>query len=118
MALWATFVPCFLWIFLAGPYLEQISARPRLSAALEAIMAAVVGVILNLSIWFALHVLFDELGRVSTGPLVLPVPRWESLDPAVLGLAVLAGLLMLGLRLGMVPTLAILAGVGVILGLA
>ena len=118
VALWATFVPCFLWIFLAGPYLEQISARPRLSAALEAIMAAVVGVILNLSIWFALHVLFAELGRLSTGPLMLPVPRWESLDPAALGLAVLAGLLMLGLRLGMVPTLAILAGVGVILGLA
>jgi chromate transporter len=118
VALWATFVPCFLWIFLAGPHLDRIAARPRLAAALEAITAAVVGVILNLSIWFALHVLFAELGRLSAGPMALPVPRWSSLDPVALGLVLLAALLMPGLRLGLVPALLLMAGAGLILGLA
>lgn len=61
LALWVTFTPCFLWIFLAGPYLDRIAGNPRLSAALRAITAAVVGVIANLSVWFALHVLFARV---------------------------------------------------------
>ena len=72
VALWATFIPCFMWIFLAGPYLERISARPRLAAALQGITAAVAGVILNLSDWFALHVLFAQISPLSAGPVTLP----------------------------------------------
>jgi chromate transporter len=112
VALWATFVPCFLWIFLAGPYLDRLSARPRLSAALKAITAAVVGVILNLSVWFALHVLFDDVGTVSLGPAALPWPDPGSLNLVALGLAGLAAVLMFGLRLGLASTLAIMAIAG------
>ncbi|MEM7320928.1 MAG: chromate efflux transporter, partial [Pseudomonadota bacterium] len=74
VALWATFVPCFLWIFLAAPYLEKLATLPRLSAGLQAISAAVVGVILNLSVWFAMHVLFLQIGSLTLGPLSVPWP--------------------------------------------
>ena len=90
VALWATFIPCFLWIFLAGPYLDHIAARPRLSSALGAITAAVVGVILNLALWFALHVLFAEVGRHSYGPLTLSIPDPMSLSSVALILTALA----------------------------
>lgn len=112
VALWATFVPCFLWIFLAGPYLEQISARPRLSAALQTITAAVVGVILNLSVWFALHVLFDQVTTYHISPAQFPLPIWSSLNLWALGLSGLAAVLMLVARRGMGETLAVLALVG------
>ena len=68
VTLWVTFAPCFLWIFVGAPYIEQLTAQPRLKGALEAITAAVVGVILNLSIWFGLHVLFAELQSRQIGP--------------------------------------------------
>jgi chromate transporter len=58
-----TFAPCFLWIFAGAPYVEWIATRPRLQGALDAITAAVVGVIANLSLWFALHVVFGEVTR-------------------------------------------------------
>jgi chromate transporter len=117
VALWATFMPCFLWIFLAGPYLDQIAEQPRLAAALQAITAAVVGVILNLSVWFALHVLFDSVAQWRFGPISMPVPNWDSLNIAALILALLAGVLMLGLKRGMVETLAVLAVIGACLHL-
>lgn len=117
VALWATFVPCFLWIFLAGPFLDRLAARPRLTGALSGVTAAVVGVILNLSVWFALHVLFTRVGTVAIGPFSLPSPDPASLDPAALGLTILAGLLMLWRRWGMVPTLALCAAVALDIGL-
>src|SRR6056300_1261278 len=76
LTLWMTFVPCFLWIFAGAPYIERLSALPRLSAALQAITAAVVGVILSLSLWFGLHVLFAQVTPTRFGP----VPEWASLD--------------------------------------
>lgn len=109
VALWATFIPCFLWIFLAGPYLERIAARPRLSAALDLVTAAVVGVILNLSLWFALHVWFDQIDAVEIGPSAIPWPVLASLDPTAVALSAAAGALIFILRRGMVPTLAICA---------
>ncbi|MEL7260735.1 MAG: chromate efflux transporter [Pseudomonadota bacterium] len=115
LTLWVTFTPCFLWIFAAGPYLEHIAARPRLSAALNAITAAVVGVILNLSVWFALHVLFARID--SGGALPIPRPQLASLDPWALVLTALAMVLMLWVRLGLLGSLAILAGCGAALGL-
>lgn len=101
VALWATFMPCFLWIFLAGPYLDQIAARPRLSAALQAITAAVVGVILNLSVWFALHVVFGTVEKTPFGPLSMPVPALATLQPLAAGLMALAAVLLLRLNLGL-----------------
>jgi len=112
VALWATFVPCFLWIFLAGPYLEQIAARPRLTGALAAVTSAVVGVILNLSIWFGLHVLFATVTRTTYGPLSLPLPDPTSLAPVALGLTIMAGLLMLVAKRSMVQTLMLVALAG------
>jgi len=74
VTLWVTFTPCFLWIFAGAPYIDWISSQPRLTGALSAITAAVVGVILNLSIWFGLHVLFAEVNQTNWGPLTLWLP--------------------------------------------
>lgn len=115
LALWVTFTPCFLWIFLAGPFLERLSAQPRLTAALQAITAAVVGVIANLTVWFALHALFSRVGTV--GSLPLPLPDWTSFDPVAAGLTALAAILMLGLRMGFLPAMAVLAVCALGLGL-
>ena len=106
LALWVTFTPCFLWIFLAGPYLEKISAQPRLSAALRAITAAVVGVIGNLSVWFALHVLFDRV--TPNGILAMPLPDWTSFNLLAFLLTALAATLMLALNRGFVFSMAVL----------
>ena len=114
LTLWVTFTPCFLWIFAAGPYVDVIAARPRLSAALQAITAAVVGVILNLSVWFALHVLFARI--TPGGMLPIPRPEWATLDLWAVLLTLVAMGLMLGLRLGLLSSLAILATCGTALG--
>jgi chromate transporter len=107
LALWVTFTPCFLWIFLAGPYLEAISAQPRLSSALRAITAAVVGVIGNLSVWFGLHVLFEQV--MPAGLLAMPLPVWSSFNITAMILTVLAGVMMLVLKRGFVFTMALLS---------
>ncbi|WP_380052490.1 chromate efflux transporter [Falsihalocynthiibacter sp. SS001] len=114
-ALWATFIPCFLWIFTAAPYLSQISSRPRLAAALSGITAAVVGVILNLSIWFALHVLFETAELQHFGPLQILVPDVATLNVHAAILACLAALLMLRFKVGMGATLAVMAVSGLAL---
>lgn len=77
---WVTFAPCFLWIFLGAPFIERLRDNSTLSAALTAITAAVVGVILNLAVWFALHVLFGELHLFAAYGLKLDVPVWRTLD--------------------------------------
>ena len=90
ITLWVTFVPCFLWIFAGAPYLDWISAQPRLNGALRAITAAVVGVILNLSLWFALHVVFEAVVETRQGILRLWVPDIATLNwqaPVLIGLA-------------------------------
>ncbi|WP_158968317.1 chromate efflux transporter [Chachezhania sediminis] len=116
VALWATFVPCFLWIFVAGPYVEALAQRPRLSAALQGITAAVAGVILNLSVWFALHVLFAQVGQLDLGPLSLPWPAWSGLQPLALALTALAALAMLRLGRSLGETLAAGAVLGALAG--
>ena len=112
VALWATFVPCFLWIFLAAPYLERLADRPRLAAALSGITAAVTGVILNLSLWFALHVLFGRVGEFRAGPAAIPRPDPSTLDPAALALVGLAAGLMLLAKRGIGQTLLAMACAG------
>ncbi|CAD0185713.1 putative chromate transport protein [Ruegeria sp. THAF57] len=113
VALWATFVPCFLWIFLAAPYLEHLAARPRLSAALHGITAAVVGVILNLSVWFGLNVLFGEISQKQLGIASVPWPDHSSLNPSAVVLTMLAGVLIFKLKFGMGLTLAVMAAAGI-----
>lgn len=115
VALWATFIPCFLWIFTAAPYLSHIGSRPNLAAALSGITAAVVGVILNLSIWFALHVLFEDGGLIMRGPIQVYVPDWQTLNLPALVLSGMAGVLMLWFNVGMGKTLAIMAVAGLLL---
>ena len=84
LTLWVTFIPCFLWIFAGAPYLDWINSQPRLHGALSAITAAVVGVILNLSIWFMLHVFFEKISDVQFGPINLLWPNFSYINvPAI-----------------------------------
>jgi chromate transporter len=103
---WVTFVPCFLWIFLGAPFSERLRDNKALSGALSAITAAVVGVILNLVVWFAIHSLFAEVVRVERFGLALELPVPDSLDPAALALTVLALVAVFRFKLGTGWTLA------------
>ncbi|MFZ5792629.1 MAG: chromate efflux transporter [Pseudomonadota bacterium] len=105
LTLWVTFAPCFLWIFLGAPYIEAIARIEALARALAAITAAVTGVIFNLMLWFALHVLFGTVEEVRWGPLRAWSPQWNTLDPVALLLALAALLALLRFRLGLLPTL-------------
>jgi chromate transporter len=114
LATWTTFAPCFLWIFLGGPYIEALRGNKALSAALSAITAAIVGVILNLAIWFSLHTLFAKVAEVHAGlHLRLQVPDPATLDAASLALAVGAALAVFRFKAGMIPTLAACSAIGV-----
>ncbi len=115
VALWSTFAPCFLWIFVGAPYIERLRGAPRLAGALAAITAAVVGVILNLSLWFGLHVVFDKLEDRHFGPLRLLKPDLATIDWTAAALVLLAAVTVFRFRLSILWTLAIcaLAGVGV-----
>ena len=116
ISLWVTFIPCFLWIFFFAPFIDQLRSMPRLSGALAAITAAVVGVILNLSVWFGLHVLFSRVQRVERGPVDIWLPdpaslnlaslllllaasalllKWKFTVPAVIGMSAVAGLALM-----------------------
>ncbi|PXW70518.1 chromate transporter [Loktanella sp. PT4BL] len=95
LTLWVTFVPCFIWIFAGAPLIDWLDGRPRLRGALAAITAAVVGVIANLSLWFALHVVFSQVDTVFFGPLQFIWPALNTLQPLALGLAAITGLLLL-----------------------
>ncbi len=114
-ALWMTFAPCFLWIFAGAPWLARITATPRLAGALNAIMAAVVGVIANLSLWFALHVFFATVSVATLGPLRLTLPDPTTLNLAQLAIALLCGWLLLRRHwnLPLVLGLAALAGAAI-----
>lgn len=113
LTVWVTFTPCFLWIFLGAPYMEAIRGNRNLSAALAGVTAAVVGVILNLSLWFGLHTLFGEVGSWH-GPfgLKLPVPDLGSLDVWALVLSAGALLALTRFKMGMGKTLAGCAALG------
>ncbi|MEW6474717.1 MAG: chromate efflux transporter [Actinomycetota bacterium] len=110
---WVTFVPCFLWIFLGAPYIEALRGNARLSAALTAITAAVVGVIANLAVFFAVHTLFGVVddGR-HYGWIQLDVPRWSTFSPRALAVGALAMWLTFRRKVGVLPTLGICAAVG------
>ena len=108
VTLWMTFTPCFLWIFTGAPYIDALSHRPRLRGALASITAAVVGVILNLSLWFALHVIFAAVNTTRFGPM----PVWDSFQWQAAALTVLALLMHLRLALPLPAFLAVMAVAG------
>ena len=112
---WVTFAPCFLWIFLGAPYIERLRGNRALAGALAAITAAVVGVILNLALWFGLHVLFREVVPFRAFGLDLDVPVLASVDWAALALVVAAMVATFRFRVGMLP---LLAGAALLLPLA
>jgi chromate transporter len=103
---WVTFVPCFLWIFLGAPYIEQLRGKTLLTTALSAITAAVVGVILNLAVWFSFNVVFSTVNEVWLGPLRLFVPVWATIDWASLLIAIAAFIAIFHFKVSMIKTLA------------
>ncbi len=109
---WATFAPSFFLIFLGAPYIEALRQNKALSAALAAITAAVVGVVLNLAVWFAVHVVFARVGEVRAGPARMPWPEWASIDGMAALLAIASLVAMLRFKVGMIPTLAAAAAIG------
>ncbi|RVD66141.1 chromate transporter [Mesorhizobium sp. M7A.F.Ca.ET.027.03.2.1] len=115
LTLWVTFTPCFFWIFLGAPYIEALRGNKALSAALGAITAAIVGVIMNLALWFALHVIFREVHATGLG---MNVPVLSSIDWRAALLSVAAMVAILKLKVGMLPTLALSALAGVLLAAA
>lgn len=117
VATWATFAPCFLWIFVGAPWVDRLLGWPKLGGAMAAVGAAVVGAVLNLSLWFALHVLFARVNETRLGPLRLLVPGPESLDPLALLFAVGALVLLLRARWSMLAVLGLAAGAGMALEL-
>lgn len=118
MALWVTFVPCFIWIFLGAPYVERVRSVRPLRTALSAITAAVVGVILNLSVWFALHVIFRVVEDRRFGPVHLQVPDVATLDVPAALIAAFAMIAMFRFHVGMGRVLAGAALVGAVVRLA
>jgi chromate transporter len=118
LATWVTFTPCFLWIFLGAPFVEQLRGNKALSAALSAITAAVVGVILNLAIWFAIHTVFRQTTPVRAFPFSFEAPVLASLDIWALVLSVAAAFAIFRFKVGMIPTLAGCCAAGIALYLA
>jgi chromate transporter len=113
LATWVTFTPCFLWIFLGAPFAERLRGVKALNAALSAITAAVVGVVLNLAVWFGVHTLFQETIPVRTALFAFDVPRLGSVNLWALSIAVCAALAVFRFRAGIIATLlaCCLAGV-------
>lgn len=115
VVLWVTFVPCFLWIFVGAPYIDWLGAQPRLQGAMSGITAAVVGVILNLSIWFALHVMFAQVNEVNRDPFTFWIPEWSTLDWRVPVLALLCAWLLLKLNWSVLRVLGVAALAGLLI---
>jgi chromate transporter len=114
LATWVTFTPCFLWIFLGAPFIEKLRGNRSLNAALSAITAAIVGVVLNLAVWFAVHSIFRETVPVRASPLAFDAPVLTSVDPWALVLTVAAAIAIFRFKVGMIPTLAACCLTGVV----
>jgi chromate transporter len=115
LATWVTFAPCFLWIFLGAPYIEVLRGNRALSGALSAITAAVVGVILNLAIWFGIHTIFREVRAFKWMFVELDLPVWSSVHPWALLLSVAALVAMFRFKIGMLSALAATSAGGILL---
>jgi chromate transporter len=118
LATWVTFTPCFLWIFVGAPFIELVRDNQRLNGALSAITAAVVGVILNLAIWFALHTVFAQVTPVHSYGLAFDMPVLASVDPWALALSLAAAVAILRFKVGMIAALIGCTACGIVLYLA
>ena len=112
LTVWVTFAPSFLWIFAGAPYVESLLGHRGLHAALSCITAAVVGVILNLSVWFAIHVIFAVVAETTFGPIHLSVPEWASVNIAALIIAAGSMMAILRFHVGIGPVLTFAAALG------
>jgi chromate transporter len=118
LATWVTFIPCFLWIFLGAPFIERMRGNKALAGALSAITAAVVGVVLNLAIWFAIHTIFREVRPLSAGPVHFDMPLLASVDLWALAISVAAIIAMFRMKVGIFATLGGASAAGIALHLA
>ena len=118
LVVWVTFVPCFLFVFLGAPHIESLRRNTRISAALTGVSAAVVGVIANLSIYFAVHTLFDNTRIYDAGLIHIAAPVWASIEWRAVAVAALAFVLVFRFKLGVLRVLAICAAIGAGLYLA
>jgi chromate transporter len=118
LATWVTFTPCFLWIFLGAPFIEILRGNKAVSGALAAITAAVVGVVMNLAVWFAIHTMFHAVRPLGALGFGFDAPVLSSLDPWALTLSAAAVVAILRLKAGMIETLAACSAAGVALHLA
>ena len=117
IVLWVTFTPCFLWIFLGAPYIETLRKNMSIAAALSGITAAVVGVVLNLAVWFGLHVSFSDIQYETIFYFLVPVPNFQSASILSLGLTIFAGILLLFFKQGVFRTLCACTSVSIIITL-
>src|SRR3954463_7019862 len=117
LATWVTFTPCFLWIFLGAPFIETMRGNKALNAALSAITAAVVGVVLNLAIWFALHTVFRQVRPVQGYGASFDMPVLGSVDIWALALSMAAMIAIFRFKAGMIPTLLACSAIGIVLHL-
>ena len=115
LATWVTFTPCFLWIFVGAPFIEVLRNNKALNGALSAITAAVVGVVLNLAVWFAIHSIFREITPVRAFPLAFDAPTLASVDLWALFLSTAAAVAIFRFKFGMVPTLVGCCAAGLLL---
>jgi chromate transporter len=115
LATWVTFAPCFLWIFLGAPFIERMRGNAALAGALSAITAAVVGVVLNLALWFAIHAVFRQVMPVAAGPVRFDMPVLSSIDPWTAALTLAAIVAVFRFRVGTFTVLAAAAVIGVAL---
>jgi chromate transporter len=115
LATWVTFIPSFLWIFLGAPFVESLRGNKALNGALSAITAAVVGVILNLAVWFAIHTVFREVDPVRLFPLSFDAPRLSSVNLWALVLSIAAIVAIFRFKIGMIPTLIGCCSAGLLL---
>ena len=114
---WVTFAPCFMWIFAFAPWMDRMQRAPALKGGLAGVTAAVVGVIANLALWFALHVLFTQVANIAVGPMHLQVPEWATFDSRAAMIAGVALVLIFGLKRGIIVTMGVAAAMGLALGL-
>jgi chromate transporter len=115
VATWVTFAPCFFFIYAGAPFIERLRDNKPLSGALAGITAAVVGVILNLAIWFAIHTIFAEVRPVALGPLTFDAPVVSSANLWALLLSAAAIVAMFRFKVGMIPTLVACCIAGIVL---
>jgi chromate transporter len=112
ITVWVTFVPCFLWIFVGAPYVEALRNNKSLNTAMTGITAAVMGVVLNLAVWFAIHTIFGSTHDLHALGAHIIVPDWGSISIPTTIIAALAMLMLFRLRLGMMKTIGICALLG------